>query len=299
MLDGGVFALGPSWIAGSDAEIAELAAERGVPLVAPLTREAHQAAPPAREVFYLLSGIRDQARVLAAWAADTGGVPGGPAPPLAVAFPDAGEQAAAGRAAVAEAEARGCERVETHRWPAGRFDAAALVAGLRRSGVARLLFLGDAGEAEALVRAAAALAWSPELLAPGELAGGGLATAPLLPGGRLVLSLPTVAAARSAAARAELDRLLGGEVEGAAAGTAALALAGARLLLEGLERAGRRLSREALIDALEGLYRFETGLTPPLSYDPNRRIGARGAWVLELDPATGDRPPPRWWPLDG
>lgn len=42
---------------------------------------------------------------------------------------------------------------------------------------------------------------------------------------------------------------------------------------------GRELSSEKLIAALEKLYEFRTELTPPLSYGPNRRIGA-------LDPAA-------------
>jgi hypothetical protein len=55
------------------------------------------------------------------------------------------------------------------------------------------------------------------------------------------------------------------------------------LLVEGLRRAGRELSRVALVDALEALYGYETGVTPPLSYGPNRRIGARGAHVVAVD----------------
>ena len=53
--------------------------------------------------------------------------------------------------------------------------------------------------------------------------------------------------------------------------------------MEGLRSAGRDLSRLALVDALEALYAYETGLTPPLSYGPNRRIGARGAHVVTVD----------------
>ena len=51
------------------------------------------------------------------------------------------------------------------------------------------------------------------------------------------------------------------------------AFAAAKLLEEGLRRAGRDLDRRKLVDALEELYGYETGLTPPLSYGPNRRIG--------------------------
>ena len=54
-------------------------------------------------------------------------------------------------------------------------------------------------------------------------------------------------------------------------------------LAEGLKRAGQDLSREKLITALEGLYEFNTGVTPPLTYGPNRRIGAAGAHIVSVD----------------
>jgi len=31
------------------------------------------------------------------------------------------------------------------------------------------------------------------------------------------------------------------------------------------------------------MYQWETGVTPPLTFGPNRRIGARGAHVMTLD----------------
>ncbi len=65
--------------------------------------------------------------------------------------------------------------------------------------------------------------------------------------------------------------------------------------MEGLKRAGRELSRERLITALEGLYDHETGLTPPVSFGPNRRIGARGAYVVAVDLAGGSFQPMGEW----
>ena len=51
----------------------------------------------------------------------------------------------------------------------------------------------------------------------------------------------------------------------------------------------------ALVDALEALYAFETGLTPPLSYGPNRRIGARGAHVVAVDLVNKSYQPVGGW----
>ena len=51
--------------------------------------------------------------------------------------------------------------------------------------------------------------------------------------------------------------------------------------------AGRDLSRARLVDALEGLYEFETGLTPPVTYGPNRRLAVQGAHVMSADLQRG------------
>ena len=60
----------------------------------------------------------------------------------------------------------------------------------------------------------------------------------------------------------------------------------AKLMVEGLSQAGRDLSREKLLLALEGLYRYENGFTPPLTYGPNRHIGALGAHIVAVDVAN-------------
>jgi ABC-type branched-subunit amino acid transport system substrate-binding protein len=62
------------------------------------------------------------------------------------------------------------------------------------------------------------------------------------------------------------------------------AFAAAKIFTEALKRSGRDLSREKLITALEGLYEYETGVTPSITFGPNRRVGAMGAYVLSIDP---------------
>jgi ABC-type sulfate/molybdate transport systems ATPase subunit len=46
------------------------------------------------------------------------------------------------------------------------------------------------------------------------------------------------------------------------------------------------LSRERLILSLESLYEYETGVTPPIIFGPNRRVGAAGAYILTINPET-------------
>src|SRR4029450_6593727 len=64
----------------------------------------------------------------------------------------------------------------------------------------------------------------------------------------------------------------------------ASAIAAARILVHALELCGKDLSRERLVTTLEGLYEYDTGLMPKITFGPNRRIGALGAYVVTLDP---------------
>ena len=68
------------------------------------------------------------------------------------------------------------------------------------------------------------------------------------------------------------------------------ALASARILIEALQRAGRDVTRERLIDVLETLQSYRTGLGPPVTFSPSRHIGTDGAWIVPLDGGA-----PTWW----
>ena len=75
-------------------------------------------------------------------------------------------------------------------------------------------------------------------------------------------------------------------------------VASAALLVEVLRRTGRDLSRYKLIESLEGLYQFPTGLIPPITFGPNRRLGSAGAYVIEFDLKTGKVLHRRWVDLN-
>ena len=66
-----------------------------------------------------------------------------------------------------------------------------------------------------------------------------------------------------------------------------LAYAGAILLEEGLRRSGKGVTREKLVDAIGNVWKLQTGVTPPLTYNANRRTGAPGAAIVRVDPGTG------------
>jgi ABC-type branched-subunit amino acid transport system substrate-binding protein len=60
------------------------------------------------------------------------------------------------------------------------------------------------------------------------------------------------------------------------------AIASLEILMEALRRAGRDLSREALVEAVESISRFETGWTPPISFGLTRRTGIEDFHIVEI-----------------
>ncbi len=71
----------------------------------------------------------------------------------------------------------------------------------------------------------------------------------------------------------------------------------ARLLGEALKGAGRELSREKLVTALEGIRSFQPGLMSPLSFSERRHTATNGVYVVPL--STGaTTPAPEWVPVD-
>jgi len=70
------------------------------------------------------------------------------------------------------------------------------------------------------------------------------------------------------------------QIEGNNIAAQVFALSAAKLLTEGVKVGGRSLTRKKFVTALEGIYQWDSGLTPKLSYGPNRRIGSKGAYIL-------------------
>ncbi|MEO1087618.1 MAG: hypothetical protein AAFY88_25570, partial [Acidobacteriota bacterium] len=274
--------LTPSFFAGADRALASLAGELGVPAVAPVTLRAEESSPVNRHVFYLWSGIEGQARALARFAAR------GDPVRVAVVAPTDGRLDDTAAAIAAELG----PEVEIDRIQLGgqladesRNAAAALAA----DGAVDLFLLDTGPSGLAFLAAAEQADWRPRVLVPGSLAGRGLLQAAGDIEGPLLLAYPTLPDDRRGDAAQDLRRLSAQLSLPPGSETLVVPVfAGVRLLVEGLERSGRELSRERLIGALEGLYDHPTWLTPALTYGPNRRVGARGAYVVAI--RGGDSP---------
>ena len=277
-----VFALSSTMIAGADREVAALARDAEVPLVGPFTLYPPVSAPVNRQVFYLLSGIDDQARALVAFAAQK--FTDKTATRAAVVYPETDVNAVVFTAIEDQCKRAGWVAPAQVKYTRGAFDAATVAKELSAKGTNAVFFLGAGEDMRALWAAAERVNWSPALLLPGALTGRDILDAPASFKDKIFLSFPSVPTDVKPGGLENLRALAAKhKVPQGHIASQISAYVSAQLLVEGLKRAGRDLSREKLINALEGLYEYETGLTPPLTYGPNRRVGAAGAYIVSVD----------------
>lgn len=253
-----VFAVTGGFVAGADRELPALFAERETPLLGPFTLHPNQG---NRQVFFLLSGLEEQVRALVRSAPQV-------RHPIVLA-PEGADLDAAVRAGTWEAV----------RYPRSGLEPQGLARRLAGQGTDAVLFLGSGPEGLALLRAADGLGWHPLLLATASAADGSLLSAPPAFDGRIFVAVPALPGIPEAYRR--LADLHGLPPEHLSAQLSALAAA--ELLLAGLERSGRDLTRDRLIERLEELRGFDTGFVPPVTYGPARRLGSRGAYILKAD----------------
>jgi len=276
-----VFAMTSVFLAGSESELAPVFAHLEVPLVGPMTLNPQPGTPVNREIFYLLSGNSGQAGALVSFLKQRGDLKNGG---LAVMY-RAGELSAS----VREGILKQCER-ESMRPPAvyeymtGDFDADEYVKQMRRNEPSAVFFTGSLPDTLAFMNAAAKVDWYPQILLQGGGVASGIFDAPAGFEGKIFFTVPN----------SPFDQTPEGVMEFKAfmekyklplklLAAQAAAYSSAKVLVEALKRVGKELSREKLIQTLEGLYEFPTGLTPPLTYGPNRRIGALGAYVVMVN----------------
>ncbi|HYP02073.1 MAG TPA: ABC transporter substrate-binding protein, partial [Pyrinomonadaceae bacterium] len=291
-----VFALSSAMIAGADREVAALARDAEVPLVGPFTLYPPASAPINRQVFYLLSGIDDQARALVAFAAQNFAADKTTAARAAIVYAESDVNAGVAAAIEDQSKRAGWVAPARVKYARGAFDAAAVAKELSARGTNAVFFVGASEDSRALWTAAERANWSPALYLPGALTGKDILEVPPAFKGRIFLSFPSVPTDIKPAGLENL-RALAAKYKLPQGHTAAQisAYVSAQLLVEGLKRAGRDLSREKLIGALESLYEYETGLMPPLTYGPNRRVGAAGAYVVSVDVEKKQFAPASGW----
>ncbi|WP_437596216.1 ABC transporter substrate-binding protein [Sorangium sp. So ce590] len=294
LLDQRVFALvGSVWSGDGDAA-ARLAADE-VPLVGPLGSGLPASDPGDGVVFHLQPGLDTLARVAVAHLA------GAPAPSgagaLLVVHPAGPRGDAFLRGARSEALRRGLAAPVSLPFEPGRFDAAAATDAAARLRPRAVLLVGEGDELSRWLAAPSPSAsprpalYAPAFLMPRDPGSLRLAAAARL---LLVHASPADDAERldllSLASFLERHRIPPRHTAFQAS-----AYAAARVLVEALKRAGAHLTRPGLVAALEGLRGFDPGPGPAITFGRNRRVGAYGASLTGVDPASNDVSPVSAW----
>ena len=283
-----VFALTSGFMAGADREMAALIEEKEIPLVGAFTLYPQVGFPLNRYVFYLFAGLAEQGRSLAVFAAKSTTARGSSA---AIIHPGDDATREVAEAIKQECQKAGWDSVEdiaigeTQSDKQGSSPQSALLArNLSQKKVEVIFLLGPVGVEDSILREAERLAWKPFVFIPGSLAGRNIFEAPAAFEGRIFLSFPTLPSDQTSDGATQYMRLAEAyKLPRRSVATQWTALSSAKLLVEGLKRAGREASREKLIEALEGLYSFSTGLAPAVTYNPNRRVGAIGSHIVSVD----------------
>ena len=277
-----VFALLASFMIGAEREIASLLEERRVPLIGPFTPEPEVGLPLNRYVFYLSAGLAEQGRALVDFAVETRAEPGR----VVVAYPDLERLRLIAEAVRSQGRKHGSSAwAEIEAVPfAAAFDSQALVRTQKDAGTDVLFFLGSDRDSARLLAAAAAEDWRADVFLLGPLAGQLGSRLETSFEGRVFLSLPTMPLDHSGRKRQSYRELaVDYQLPAPPSPGDLTALTAVVVLHEALQRVGRDLTREKLLATLEELYGYETGFGPPISFGPNRRVGAQGAYVVAFD----------------
>ena len=256
-----LFALSASHIDGAANEIVAVADEQQAPLIATTGAPAVAASRYARAI---LAGTSEIARALVAFAARTLGTE------RRIAVAHDGKCLPARDAALNEA--RRAAFAVTDDADLTSLDPTLDALHARRCDT--LIFLGGAELLRRLLAWADAHEWRPDLLlAADRVPPEALANIAM----SAWIALPTGPFDRTARGLADYRALAPLQPEYPT--LQFTALAGAKLFVEALRRAGRELTRERFLDAVDHVRDFDTGLVPALSFSPARHIGSTGAWV--------------------
>jgi ABC-type branched-subunit amino acid transport system substrate-binding protein len=275
------FAMTAAFIAGSEKEVQSLSTQQGIPLIGPFTLFPQTGAAQNPRVFHLLSGMADQSRAMIEFAVRKPEIKNGG---VAVVYPQNENNQAIFEAIQKEARIVGLSGAQSLSYTSGKFDSVESVRQARQAKREAVFLLGSSEDALSFMREAEKLGWFPFVFMSSANSSKEVFNAPAGFDGRIFIAFATTPADLSPEGMTEFRAFSAKhKLPSNNVATQLLTYSAARLLVEALKRTGKDLTREKFVATLESFYEYRTGLTPPITYGPNRRMGALGAYAVTIN----------------
>lgn len=278
----GVFALVGSFEPKGSETSNEFLKQSEVPLVGPITLSPPSPTVPNRYVFYLIPTFSNQARTLVDFVgSDERRSKEGTAPRLAVVYAnnDFDQDALAGLKA--QATMYSMQIVAEQGYAAGHLSPAVLVTSLASKKPDYIFFFGNGDDFTAFAAEMYRAKLNASLLSSAVMIGRGAFGLPVDIAARTYLSYPL--SLQNPDDFAEFIGVMQGAGVNLRSAFQPVAFAAAKIFVEATKLSGRQLDRAALISGLEKLRDFKTGVVPPVTFGPNRRVGAEGSYIVRVD----------------
>jgi ABC-type branched-subunit amino acid transport system substrate-binding protein len=275
----GVFALVGSFEPGDSGAVNTLIKGQEIPLVGPITLSPRNEVPPNRYIFYLLPTFADQARALVDFISEKTGNKQARA---AVMYADNDFNLDALAGLKSQSKLYLMEIVSEQGYGTGHFEAAKAVKALLSTKPDYLFFFGGADDAKALASEMEQAGLKIPLLSSVVMLGRGAFDLPAPIAAQTFLSYPSSLPKQEDFA----EFLATMQKSGVALRSPAfqsIAYAATKVFLEATKSSGKRLDRATLIGSLEQIQDFKTGVTPPVTFGPNRRVGSSACYIVGID----------------
>jgi ABC-type branched-subunit amino acid transport system substrate-binding protein len=276
----GVFALVGSFEPSGSAPINEFLSQSQVPLVGPVTLSPRMPSVPNRYVFYFLPSFGDQARSLVDFIASKNDRPS--SVKLGVVHTDSDFDLDALAGLQSQAKLHGMEVVAEQAYGGQKFSAETAVRALMAKKPDYVFFFGGADDFKAFAEQAERQRLEAGLVSSTVMIGRGAFALSSAMAKKTFLAYP--ASLPNASDFKEFITVMqkaGAEIRSPA--FQSVAFAAAKVFVEATKASSRNLSRAGLVNSLEQLRNFNTGVLPPITFGPNRRVGAAGSYIVGID----------------
>lgn len=279
LIDQGVFTLVASFEPGDSSAVNELIKREEIPLVGPLTLAPRLEVLPNPYIFYLIPTFADQARTLVDFVKVS--AQGKPAR-LGVVYSRNHLNRDALSGLRVQSRLYSMEIASEQEYETGKLNAREAVERLAQAHVTDVFFFGAATDFKALADEVERVQLKVHLFSSVVMLGRGAFDLSASLSSQTFLSYPSALPNETDFAEfLELTRAARIELSNPA--FQSMAFAAAKIFIEAAKQSGKQLDRAIFISSLERLRDFKTGVVPPVTFGPNRRVGSAGSYIVGID----------------